>query len=163
MKEIMQSIMLDKFTYFTQFCWLCYFLFTFYIGIRNRGFFRFNLGEKLYFFYLNSKPCQRLVFYLKWAFLFFLVVRGSALLYHNLQMVFFPNTIFGILPSEKALLEHYISHPNQDPKWVKHVRNVLQNQSLDPREYEALVRDYLNKEMCVSTRYLSVASGLPLS
>nr|UQW93793.1 ATP synthase F0 subunit 8 [Camellia sinensis] len=141
---------LDKFTYFTQFFWSCLFLFTFYIG--RKFFFPFHLGERLYFIYLFNKRFQQIVFCFQLLFLFFICFRVSSLLYHNLKMVFFQKTIFGILPCEMSLLNHYLNQPNQDPEWVEFVRQGLQTQSLSPSQYEVMVRDFLNTEMCVSTR-----------
>ena len=67
-------------------------------------------------------------------------------------MVFFQNTIFCILPTEVSLLNHYMNQPTQDPEWVEFVRQGLQTPSLSPGQYEVMVRDFLNTEMCFSTR-----------
>lgn len=112
----------------------------------------FHLEERLYFIYIKKKRFQQIVLYFRWIFFLFLFFRGSALLYSNLKMVFFQNTLFGILPCEMSLLNHYLDQPNQDPEWVEFVRQRLQTQNLSPSKYEVMVRDFLNTEMCVSTR-----------
>lgn len=113
----------------------------------------FHWEERLFFSYIRNRPFQRVVFCLKCLFWFFLCVRLSFLLLDTLSIMFsFQNTVFGILPSELALLDHYLAQPDQDPEWVEFVRQQAQNRQLSPREYEVMVRDFLNTELCSSTR-----------
>nr|YP_009045810.1 orf189 [Batis maritima]AIC83413.1 orf189 [Batis maritima] len=73
-----------------------------------------------------------------------MVIRASFLLFHNMQMILYHSTFFGILPSEIYLLEHYLNQP--------HVRQRLQTQRMSPRVYEVMVRDFLKTELCFATR-----------
>jgi len=141
---------LDKFTYFTQFFWSCLFLFTFY------GVFVFfcplHLQAKVFSKYYSNLHMQRLVFVLKFCVFFLIFVRGGFLFFHNMSALFYPQTLFGILPSELALLDHYLKQPHQDPEWVEFARHRLQDRSLSPVEYERIVRDLINTELCFSTQ-----------
>lgn len=62
------------------------------------------------------------------------------------------NSQFCILPSELGLLDHYMSQPDQDPEWVEFVRQSLETPGLSPQVYEVMVRDFLEKEFCFTTR-----------
>lgn len=62
------------------------------------------------------------------------------------------NTILAILPSEISLLDFYLNQPHQDPEWVEFVRQRLQSPRLSPTEYEVMVRDFLNTELCFASR-----------
>jgi len=135
-------------TSFTQFFWSCLFFCTLCIVKKLL----FHLLGRVYFLYIMNPRFQQIVFCLEFLFFFFLCLRGGSLLYHNLKMVLFQNTIFGITPYEMNLLFHYLNQPNQDPEWVEFVGRKLQNQSLSPSQYEGLVRDFLDTEMCVATR-----------
>lgn len=86
---------LDKFTYFTQFFWSCLFLFTFYISSK-KYFLPFHLEIKLSCFYLKSKHLQQMIFWLKWIFIVFILVRTSFLLVHNFWHLFFQSTYSSI-------------------------------------------------------------------
>jgi hypothetical protein len=145
-----QSIMpqLDKFTYFTQFFWLCLFFFTFYIVKKLL----FHLEGRVYFFYVMNARFQQIVFCFELILFFFLCFRGSSLLYHNLKMVLFQNTIFGISPFEMDLLNHYLNQPNQDPEWLKYVRDCLGTTSPYLRQYDIMVRNFLDYYNCETTR-----------
>nr|WMB96653.1 hypothetical protein [Solanum melongena]WMB96733.1 hypothetical protein [Solanum melongena] len=147
-----QSIMpqLDKFTYFTQFFWSCLFLFTFYIP---RSYI-LNLKYKMIFLYITNPLFPRILFYLKLLFLFFFLVRTGLVLWNNLYLLLLTHTVLGILPADLDLLGFYLNQPNQDPEWVQYVRErvITGRGSLSPRAYEAMVRDFLNTEMCCATR-----------
>jgi len=136
---------LDKFTYFTPFFWFCLFLFTFYVGLK------FFLPLNLKLFLLSNKwafSTDR--FLLKVYFYFFIFAR--ALIQNITILLAHPLFGFGILPSEISLLESYLNQPHQDPEWVEFVRQGLQTPSLSPRAYEVMMRDFLNTELCFSTR-----------
>jgi hypothetical protein len=139
---------LDKFTYFTQFFWLCLFLFTFYIVKKLL----FHLEGRVYFFYVMNARFQQIVFCFELILFFFICFRGSSLLYHNLKMVLFQNTIFGISPFEMDLLNHYLNQPNQDPEWLKYVRDCLGTTSPYLRQYDIMVRNFLDYYNCETTR-----------
>jgi hypothetical protein len=139
---------LDKFTYFTQFFWLCLFFFTFYIVKKLL----FHLEGRVYFFYVMNARFQQIVFCFELILFFFLCFRGSSLLYHNLKMVLFQNTIFGIGPLEMNLLNHYLNQPNQDPEWLEYVRDCFRTTSPYLRQYDIMVRNFLNYYNCETTR-----------
>jgi len=82
-----QSIMpqLDKFTYFTQFFWLCLFFFTFYISLK--AFLPFNLEENLYLFFLRCRGFRFIVFFLKGICILFLVVQASVRLFESVLVL----------------------------------------------------------------------------
>lgn len=117
-----------------------------------RFFFPCHLEGKLSYYYLTSIRFQRVLFLLKCSFFLFLFVRASFLLFHNISLLLYQHTLFGILPSELQLLDHYMNQPHQDPEWVEFVRERLQTHGLSPREYEVMVRDFLNTEFCFATR-----------
>ncbi|KAK4839741.1 hypothetical protein QYF36_024553 [Acer negundo] len=75
---------------------------------------------------------------------FFLLVQTISVLLYHTPFLF-------ILPSELNLLEGYLNEA-QDPEWVEFVRQRLQIQNHAPRIYESLVRDFINTELCFSTR-----------
>ena len=142
---------LDKFTYFTPFFWFCLFLFTVYIG--KKFVLPFHLQEKLYLLYLTNSRFRQIVFFFKFCFFFFILTRTSFLLIQTIKILLAQQAFyFGILPSEIDLLEFYLNQPHQDPEWVEFVRQRLETPSLSPRAYEVMVRDFLNTELCFSTR-----------
>ena len=96
---------LDKFTYFTQFFWSCLFLFTFYLGSK------LNIARRLSLLYLIHPAFQRVVFWLKSLFFFFVLIRTGFLLWHNLHGLLWPHqTLFMVLPS-RFLSETVASGP----------------------------------------------------
>ena len=144
-----ESIMpqLDQFTYFTQFFWSCLFLFTFYIPKKRS----FHLEARLFIFYLGSIRFQRILFFLKWSFFCLFFLRNFFLLVQTISVLLYHTPFLFILPSELNLLEGYLNEA-QDPEWVEFVRQRLQIQNHAPRIYESLVRDFINTELCFSTR-----------
>nr|QEQ76369.1 hypothetical protein [Solanum tuberosum] len=137
---------LDKFTYFTQFLWLCLFLFTFYLGSK------LNIERRLSLLFLINPAFQGVVFWLKGLLVFFILIRTGFLLWHNLYGLLCPQTLFSVLPSELGLLNHYLRQSHQDPEWVEYVHQVLRTTPTVSASYEVLVRDLLNTEVAFSTR-----------
>jgi hypothetical protein len=92
-----------------------------------------------------------MVLCLKFLFIEVIFIRASFILFHNIRG-FYQNKIFCILPSEIALLDHYLHQPQQDPEWVQFVHQRLRTQRLSPWKYEVMVRDFLNTEFCFATQ-----------
>jgi hypothetical protein len=135
-------------TRFTQFFWSCLFLFT--LSILRKVL--FHLEGRVYFFYVMNARFQQIVFCLEFLFFFFLCFRGGSLLYHNLKMVLFQNTIFGITPFEMDLLNHFLNQPNQDPEWLEYVRDCFRTTSPYHRQYDIMVRNFIHSYNCETTR-----------
>ncbi|PHT95903.1 hypothetical protein T459_03785 [Capsicum annuum] len=133
---------LDKFTSFTQFFWSC----LFYVIIVLLRF--LNIDERLYFLYVKNSAFQRVVLYLKFFVIFFIIMRAGFLLWHNYNHILLSPC--GILPSELNLLEFYLKQ--SDPEWVEYVHQVLKTTPIHSATYEVMVRDFLNTEMCFVTR-----------
>lgn len=87
---------------------------------------------------------------MKLLFQIFFLTRPAFLLFQTI--LFSEISIFSVLPSEICLLDFYLNQPHQDPEWVEFVRQRLQSPRLSPREYELMVRDFLNTELCFATR-----------
>ncbi|YP_173378.1 hypothetical protein NitaMp128 (mitochondrion) [Nicotiana tabacum] len=137
---------LDKFTYFTQFFWSCLFL------ILIRFYLPLDLEVKLFCYYITKPKLQRALSILKYFICLYCLLTLGYRIYANLFNAVLLHSIFGILPSELELLSHYLNQPDKDPEWVEFVRERLQTQGLSPREYEIMVRDFLNTELCFATR-----------
>jgi len=141
---------LDKFTYFTQFFWSCLFLFTFYILVRF--YLPSDFEVRVFCYYLTRPKLQRALSLLRRLVCLYLLIGFVCRIYSTFFYGGLPHSILGILPSELALLDHYMNQPDQDPEWVEFVRQRLQTQGLSPREYEVMVRNFLETEFCFTTR-----------
>nr|QEQ76316.1 hypothetical protein [Solanum tuberosum] len=137
---------LDKFTYFTQFFWLCLFfiLLRFYLPL--------DLQVKVDFYYITRPKLRRALSILKFFIYLLFLLSFVYKIYHHVFDGILLHSLFGIVPSELLLLDHYINQPDKDPEWVEFVRQGLQTQGLSPREYEVMVRNFLETEFCFSTR-----------
>ncbi|KAK4721398.1 hypothetical protein R3W88_011631 [Solanum pinnatisectum] len=137
---------LDKFTYFTQFFWSCLFL------ILLRFYLPLDLQVKVDFYYITRPKLRRALSILKFFIYLLFLLSFVYKIYHHVFDGILLHSLFGIVPFELLLLDHYINQPDKDPEWMEFVRQGLQTQGLSPREYEVMVRNFLETEFCFSTR-----------
>nr|UDH53957.1 ATP synthase F0 subunit 8 [Hemerocallis citrina] len=157
---------LDKFTYFTQFFWLCLILFTFYIPICNDGDgvlgisrilklrnislkvkdFIFRMELSLFFKLLFNNNFRMILVILKFLFL-------CCFLYFRIISPFLGfASFFGVLPMpiEISILEGYLQLPEQDPLWLDFVRERLS--TCPPSELTAQISSFLSIERCFACK-----------
>ena len=112
---------------------------------------KFSSRSETFHFLSGKYSLSTNSFFLKWSFFCLFFLRNFFLLVQTISVLLYHTPFLFSLPSELNLLEGYLNEA-QDPEWVEFVRQRLQIQHHAPRIYESLVRDFINTELCFSTR-----------